>query len=105
MNTKPKPFTGNDKIVFTRHFKEQAAAKGFSSQQVIAALKDPYKITEVRRYPGQWRFCGSGVAVVVDMDRSVSTAVTLYADGVVTPLRADQMNDPYALASRRLARA
>lgn len=102
---KPQPFNSNSTLTFADHFRKQAIAKGFTSAQIIDALKNPDKITEVRRYPGQWRFCGAGVAVVVAFDRKIPTAITLYADGVVTPLRADQMNDSAALGSRRLARA
>lgn len=94
-----------DKVAFAQHFIEQMLAKGFTGTQVHAALTDPYKVTDVRRHPGQKRFCGHGVAVVLAPDGEGWRAVTLYADGVETPLRPDQMNDPAALASRRVARA
>jgi len=38
------------------------------------------------------------VAIVMDGNR----AVTLYADGIVTPMRDDQRNDKAALNSKRL---
>lgn len=84
----------------TEHFKTQMLAKGFTGAQVISCLKNPDKITDVRRYPGQKRYCGAGVAIVVKGD----TLITLYADGIITALRPDQMNDQAALNSRRLAR-
>lgn len=87
-------------VRFTEHFKEQFRAKGFTTAQVREAIESPYKVTDVRRYPGQKRYCGGGVAVVIDADGV--TARTIYLDGVVTPLRPDQMNDPAALRSRRL---
>lgn len=92
---------GSAKVVISQHIRKQMAAKGFTAQQVISALRNPEKVTEVRRYPGQVRYCGAGVAVVVDPRGGEHHLITLYADGVVTPLRADQMNDPEAVHSRR----
>lgn len=96
---------GTDKIKVTDHMKKQMAAKGFTTQQVIGALRDPYKVTAVTRYPGQRRYCGEGVAVIVKPEeQGVFTLITAYEDGVVTELRPDQMDDPEALNSQRLAR-
>ena len=99
-----RPLTGSDKVVATRHFHKQMSAKGFSGVAAIEALRNPHKVTEVRRYPGQVRFCGGGLAVVVRPENGKFFLVTVYLDGKVTPLREDQMNDPAALASRRLNR-
>lgn len=85
-------------VRFTEHFKKQFRSKGFTSAQIREAIEHPYKITDVRRYPGQRRYCGGGVAVVM-RDR---TAITVYLDGVVTPLRPDQLNDTAALNSTRI---
>jgi len=85
---------------FSDHAIRQARTKGFTADQILGALNNPYKITDVTRYPGQKRHCGSGIAVVVDGDR----VITMYLDGVVTALRPDQMSDPAALNSRRLGR-
>jgi hypothetical protein len=98
----PKPATSNSNVTFTRHFREQMASKGFRGQDIANALREPYKITPVTRYPGQWRFCGSGVAVVARVEGSDFILITVYADGIVTPLRPDQMSDPEALNSRRV---
>lgn len=87
-------------VVFSEHFKAQFRAKGFHKEQLREAIERPYKITDVRRYPGQKRYCGGGIAVVMDGYH----AITVYLDGVVTPLRDDQKNDAAALASRRLNR-
>lgn len=92
------------KVRPTEHFDKQCKAKGFTRAQVIRALKSPDKITDVRRYPGQKRYCGAGVAVVTKMERGVVVLVTIYLDGIVTPLREDQKHDIEALNSRRLAR-
>lgn len=87
-------------VTWSPHFIRQASEKGFTAEQIRSAIEQPYKVTDVTRYPGQKRYCGAGVAVVMDGTR----AVTIYADGVVTPLRADQMNDQAALNSRRINR-
>ena len=87
-------------INFTRHFVDTVKSKGFTAEQVVSAIRNPEKVTDVLRYPGQKRYCGAGVAVVM----AGGTAITAYLDGVVTPLREDQKSDPAALASRRLNR-
>lgn len=97
--TTPAPSIDPATVTFTPHFKAQFAAKGFTTAQIKDALTEPYKITDVMKYPGQFRYCGrQGLAIVMDGTR----AVTLYEDGVITALRPDQMNDPAALTSRRL---
>lgn len=85
-------------VTFSDHFKKQFREKGFTTKQIREAIEHPYKVTPVTRYPGQLRYCGGGVAVVM----RGRTAVTVYLDGVVTPLREDQKDDPAALNSRRL---
>jgi hypothetical protein len=87
-------------VRFTKHFNKQFREKGFKAEQIKEALTNPYKVTDVTRHPGQKRYCGGGVAVVM-VD---NVALTVYADGVVTPLREDQKNDPAALNSTRLNR-
>lgn len=109
MHTTNIPQTGltaSDRLEVTPHFKKQMLAKGFTGNQVSTALRDPDKVTPVTKYPGQRRYCGDGVAVVVEpAGGNAYRLVTLYLDGVVTELRPDQMNDQDALNSRRLARA
>jgi hypothetical protein len=100
---KPKPFTSRDPLTLTSHVRDTMRHKKISGVNVRNALIHPYKITEVRRYPGQWRYCGAGVAVVVAFDRLVPTVVTVYLDGVVTPMREDQRDDVWAINSKRLA--
>lgn len=90
-------------VVPTAHFREVMEMKGFTDEQIFSALTSPDKVTAVRRYPGQERYCGAGVAVIVQPAESEFILITAYADGIVTPLREDQLNDPAALNSRRLA--
>ena len=85
-------------ITYTAHFQRQFIEKGFTQAQLRTAIENPEKITDVRRYPGQKRYCGGGIAVVL----RGTTAITVYLDGIVTPLREDQKNDQAALNSRRL---
>lgn len=84
------------------HITRHALTKGFTADEIAAVVSNPTRITDVRRYPGQRRYIGNGIAVVVDETRD--TVVTVYLDGVVTPLRPDQMNDQAALNSARLRR-
>lgn len=85
---------------FTDHSVGQIKAKGVPPENVIAALRDPYKVTDVLKYPGQVRYCGYGVAVIVEKDTRLVR--TVYADGVRTRLREDQRSDPDAMKSKRL---
>lgn len=87
-------------VTFSNHFLAQAKDKGFTAEQIREAIERPYMITPVMRYPGQMRHCGAGVAVVM----RENVAVTIYLDGVVTPMRADQVHDVAALGSKRLNR-
>lgn len=90
------------KVSFSEHAVKQIRAKGFTAEQLFGALTDPRDVTVVRDYHGQKRWCGSGVALVIDVRRM--HVVTVYADMIRTPLREDQLNDPRALASRRALR-
>ena len=75
-------------VHITPHLKKQMHEKGFQPSQIINAIKNPYKVTKVRDHPGQWRYCGDGVAVVMDKNK----CITVHADGIRTPLRPDQMS-------------
>lgn len=83
-------------VKITPHFTQQAVAKGFESSALRAALTAPERITPVRAHPGQIRLIAAGVAVVCrpDVKAGTLTAITVYADGVLTPPRADQMSTP-----------
>lgn len=102
----PMLFEGKN-VRIANHCFKQIAAKGFDPEKVRKAIVDPEKVTEVRKHPGQLRACGWGYAVVLAPHNHGREwmAVTVYLDGVVTPLRPDQKNDPAALASARVARA
>lgn len=83
--------------------------KGITVDQVVEAVSKPDKVTYVRTRPefakaGQRRFCGAGVAVVAEIGQDEVTLITVYLDGVCTPLREDQLDDPLAVRSRRAKR-
>jgi hypothetical protein len=112
--TDPAPLLRIEQIEFTHHVLTQAANKGFTKAQIVDALTRPYKVTDVTAYPGQRRWCGRGpkmadgtylpgIAVVLaPLGGGRWQAITAYLDGVRTPLRQDQLNDPRALASTRV---
>ena len=79
---------------FTSHFMRQALAKGFTAEEIHAALYSPEKVTEVRAHPGQRRFIAGRVAVVCAPCNGGWTAVTLYLNGTLTAPRADQLTTP-----------
>lgn len=85
-------------VIFTEHFKKQCWQKGFDPKKIVATIRNPDRITDVTRYPGQKRFIGNGLAIIM----RGNTAITAYLDNVVTPLRPDQIGDPEAMNSNRL---
>ena len=96
-------------IIPSRHLKKQMQEKGITVDQVIEAVSSPDKVTYVRTRPefaksGQRRFCGAGVAVVAEVREDEVILITVYLDGVCTPLREDQLDDPLAVKSRRAKR-
>lgn len=106
----PIAFRAGMPLQFGTHFTQRVREYGYTKGQVLEAITNPYKVTPVSAYPGQWRFCGRaangqpGIAVVVDYNDRTPRAVTCYLDGVRTALRPDQLNDPRALASTRALR-
>lgn len=91
-------------VEFTRHATDQINAKGFDARNIAQAIRNPREVTRVLAYRGQVRACGYGVAVVMQPNKRGWLVRTVYADGVVTPIRDDQRNDPRALGSKRLNR-
>lgn len=91
----------------SNHCVKQILAKGFDPEMVRRAIEHPEKVTEVTAKAGQVRACGYGVAVVLAPFNNGKEwmAMTAYKDGVPTPVREDQKDDPRALASTRVAMA
>lgn len=78
----------------SQHCRETIVRKGFDAEKVRRAVENPERVTEVRKHPGQVRAIGEGLAVVLAPYAGGRewTAVTVYADGVLTAPRPDQMN-------------
>lgn len=74
----------------TRHFVEQAKAKGFTARQTWLAMTDPDIVyPSAARYGHQERRIRDGVVVCVD--KVTNTAITCYVNVVETDLRPDQI--------------
>jgi hypothetical protein len=74
---------------YTRHLIAQSQAKNIPLSRIMQTLENPSRITTVSQHPNQSRYIGNGIAVIVcDSDHSV---ITVYLDGVLTPLRPDQI--------------
>ena len=83
------------RFTFTRHVIEQARAKGFTPEELHAACYVPSRTSDVRAHPGQRRFIAGRVVVVAEpIGPGEWCAITCYLDGVVTPVRPDQLNTP-----------
>ena len=74
---------------YTRHLIEQAENKNIPLEKIGAVLQSPARITTVTKYPNQSRYIGKGIAVIVDT--TTRAVITVYLDGIITPLRPDQI--------------
>src|SRR6478736_1648409 len=81
-------------LTVTDHALRTILTKGFDPVAVRAVFSHPTRVTEVRAHPGQIRLIGKGLALVGKIDGRRFTLVTVYADGVLTPPRPDQMKTP-----------
>lgn len=89
----------------TAHFIKTLKAKRFDPQAVISTLKSPTEVYPSKSHPGQWRVTGNGVCIVGKPEGSNFILITIYADRVLTEVRADQLNTPEGrrFAARRAA--
>lgn len=81
-------------LVPTTHVLRQILAKGFTSEQIKKAFSEPRKVVASRTHPGQTRVMGSGVCLVGEIAGQTFRLITVFADGVLTPPRPDQMDTP-----------
>lgn len=72
------------------HAAKQVAAKGFKTEDVLAAANDPCHTYDNGRYVGQKRHVRGGIVAVVDPVRRV--VITVYQDQCKTPAREDQVD-------------
>lgn len=87
----------------TYHAQQQAAAKGWTSEDVLLAANSPLHTYPSGRVPGQVRHVrGDLVAIVDPVERRV---VTVYQDVAETAVRKDQTDaDAHRYSQRRITR-
>ena len=71
----------------TKHIISKAQELGISLDNIKAVLEHPKTTAPSLLHPGQVRYTGGGIAVMV----ADGVAVTVYLDTVRTPLRPDQI--------------
>lgn len=74
------------------HFLTTMIKKGFSAERVKACFDSPTKVYASKSHPGQTRVINGDLCVVGRIEGKSFVAITVYLDGVVTEVRADQMN-------------
>ncbi len=72
----------------TRHAREQATSKGWSTAEVLRAANEPHHTYRSGRVYGQRRHVRGDIVTIIDPERSC--IVTVYRDVEETDLRADQ---------------
>jgi hypothetical protein len=97
------PVTESPEYRLTYHAQKQAAAKGWTSEDVLLAADKPLHTYPSARVPGQWRHVRGDIVAIVDpADHRV---VTVYQDVAETEVRMDQLDDDArAYAARRTVR-
>ncbi len=74
--------------VFTRHVMEVIESKGFNLSDIQDVLVNYETSYESNTHPGQRKYIGRGLCVVVDEERG--RVVTVFKHMEITPLREDQ---------------
>lgn len=86
----------------TGHAAKQAAAKGFSHEDILSAANDPEIVSDNGRYPGQKRHVRGNIVAVVDPIRQ--HVITAYVNVERTAPRADQTDQDAQRYSRQFAK-
>lgn len=76
----------------TRHALRTILDKGFTGEQILTAFSTPDEVYPSKSHPGQYRVTGQGVCLVGEPRGKNFVLVTVYADGVLTPPREDQLS-------------
>lgn len=79
----------SDNYHISLHAQDQARQKQIPLWKILSVLENPVEHYPSVNHPGQWRYTGMGICVVVDDDERV--VITVYLDRVLTPLRPDQI--------------
>lgn len=82
------------RLSMTSHARMTIADKGFDRYAIMDTFHRPECSTEVRKYPGQVRLIGNGLALVGKVVQDMFILITVYEDGTLTPPRPDQMGTP-----------
>jgi hypothetical protein len=78
----------------TDHALKQILDKGFAIEKIRETFENPAKLYKNGKYEGQYRVTGNGLCLVGKPKGTTFTLITVYADGVMTPPRPDQLNTP-----------
>jgi hypothetical protein len=73
------------------HASQQATAKGFSPDDILAAANDPHTTYDNGRFPGQKRHIRGDIVAVVHPE--AQKVVTVYRNVTETDLRPDQSDE------------
>jgi hypothetical protein len=76
-------------IKLTYHAIVTAKSKGFSPVDVLDVANRPASRYPSKNHPGQYRHTGRGLCCVISEDGL--KVVTVYQDGIITPLRPEQL--------------
>lgn len=82
------------RLAVTNHARHVITSKGFDRRTVMETFHRPECTTDVRKYPGQVRLIGNGLALVGKVVEDMFILITVYEDGVLTPPRPDQLSTP-----------
>jgi hypothetical protein len=74
----------------THHARKQAAAKGWSTEEILRAANEPLHTYPSGRVYGQMRHVRGDIVAIIDLGRRC--VVTVYRDVEETDLRADQVD-------------
>ncbi|MFF1701308.1 hypothetical protein [Streptomyces sp. NPDC058252] len=97
------PVTEQPTYRLTYHAQKQAAAKGWTSEDILLAAEQPLHTYPSGRVPGQVRHVRGDLVVIVDP--AARRVVTVYRDVVETDVRTDQTDaDARRYDSRRTTR-
>lgn len=86
-------------VVVSEHAERQAVAKGWTRDDIIAAVDWPDTQYPSMKYPGQVRMIKGDLCVVCDP--AANRVVTVYKNVVETPLRPDQIARGDKIRGRR----
>lgn len=93
------------KMSLTRHALTTCLKKGFDPEKVKDTFANPTEVYPSGSHPGQYRVTGNGICLVGVPEGNTFRVITMYADRILTAVRADQMNTPEGrrYAARRAA--